>query len=91
MNCFFAILLIVLIYRCLPSGFLPSYFRAFRVFRGSLFPSWFLPSYFRAFRVFRGSLFERLSPQGKTNLKGWMGELVCRDLGLVLERKPDVI
>jgi len=38
MNCFFAILLIVLIYRCLPSGFLPSYFRAFRVFRGSLFP-----------------------------------------------------
>ena len=71
MNCFFAILLIVLIYRCLPSGFLPSYFRAFR--------------------VFRGSLFERLSPQGKTNLKGWMGELVCRDLGLVLERKPDVI
>ena len=71
MNCFFAILSIVLIYRCLPFGFLPSYFRAFR--------------------VFRGSLFERLSPQGNTDLQGSMGELVCRDLGLVLERKPDVI
>ena len=51
----------------------------------------FLLDFFHVFRVFRGSLFERLSPQGKTNLKGWMGELVCRDLGLVLKRKPDVI
>ncbi len=38
MNRFFSLLLIFLIFRCLPSGFLPSYFRAFRVFRGSLFP-----------------------------------------------------
>ena len=39
------------------------------------------------------NLFPRfnLSPQGNTDLQGRMGELVCRDLGLVLERKSDVI